>query len=465
MKIKFLGAAQNVTGSRFLLETGKSRILIDCGLYQERDLKIRNWDMFPVNPGTIDSVLITHAHADHCGYLPKFVREGFKGNIFCTHPTQEIAEIVLLDSAHLQEADAEYKEKRHKKEQKEPVHPEIPLFTAGDAVNVSKFFNPLSYNETVKISEDIEASFHDAGHILGSSMIKLKIKESNKETTCVFSGDIGRWNKPILCNPTLFDKADIVITESTYGNKINEDQLASEKKLENIINETVKAGGNIIIPSFAVERSQELLYYLSLLLRKNRIKPINIYLDSPMAIDVTQIFRKYLDYFDEKTKSLFLNHKSPFDFPLLKITKTTDESKEINNITEPSIIIAGSGMCTGGRVKHHLANNIEIKKNTILFIGYQAQGTLGREIIEKPPTARILGKQYNLLARIEKINGFSGHADKDELFKWIKGFKTTPKRIFVVHGDKEVSFEFATFLRENLSSTIEVPQFLEEYII
>ncbi len=463
MKITFLGAAENVTGSRFLVESGKSRILLDCGLYQEREFRARNWEAFPVEPSGIDHVLLTHAHLDHCGYLPKLVQKGFKGKIFCTPPTTGIVQISLMDSAKIQEEDAKFKRKRHRRERRKGAYPEVPLYTIDDAKNVFSHFENVPYQKEIQISSDIKATFYDAGHILGAAMIELKIAEDGKEKRCIFSGDIGRWNRPILCDPTVFAKADYVFMESTYGNRLHEEKEVPIEKLQRVIVETKEAGGNVVIPTFAVERAQELLFYISKLLREDKIPHLIVFVNSPMAINVTEVFKEYSDYFDKEAKALMGRGDSPFDFSLLKTTRSIAESKAINYIKGTSIIMAGSGMCTGGRVKHHLVHNITRPESTILFVGYQAKGTLGREILERPERVRILGQMYPVRARIEKINGISAHADRDELLRWASGFKKRPEKIFVVHGEKEVAAEFASTLRKSLKSEVIVPKYLQEY--
>jgi len=462
MKIRFLGAAENVTGSRFLVESDKSRILIDCGLYQEREFRSRNWEDFPVKPSEIDNVILTHAHLDHCGYLPKLVREGFKGKIFCTPPTAGIVQISLMDSAKIQEEDAEFKKRRHKRAGRKGAHPEIPLYTTKDARKVFSRFEEVPYQQEIQISPGIKATLYDAGHILGSAMVELKIKENGKEKTLIFSGDIGRWDRPILRNPSIFEKADFVSMESTYGNRLHEEKEPSLKKLQRIIVETKEAGGNIVIPTFAIERAQELLYDINKLLLENKIPHLLVFVNSPMAINVTEVFKEYPDYFDAEARALLKEDNSLFNFPLLKLTKSVAESKAINYIKGTSIIMAGSGMCTGGRIKHHLVRNITRPESTILFVGYQAQGTLGREILERPKNVRILGQTYPVRARIEKINGISAHADKDELLRWVSGFQKQPEKIFIVHGEKEVAAEFASTLRNKLKSEVIVPKYLQE---
>ena len=468
MNIKILGAARNVTGSKFLVEANNKRILVDCGLYQERDLKSRNWEKFPVEPESIDYLLLTHAHLDHCGYIPRLVKSGFKGEIFCTEPTAEIAKIVLLDSAKLQEEDVEKKKQRHQKEERESPYPEVPLYTVNDAQNTLHLFRTFKYKDEFEIFDGITVSFYNAGHILGSSMIKLNIKEKGKVKKLIFSGDIGRWNKPVLDDPTVFESADIVFIESTYGDRLHESEGESGEKFKEVINKTVEQGGNTVIPTFAIERAQELLYFLDKFLDEGQIPHILVFVDSPMAINVTEVFKKYPEYLDDRMQKIIKEGNSPFNFPLLKLTRTTAESKAINYIKGSSIIMAGSGMCTGGRIKHHLITNISRRESTILFVGYQARGTLGREIIEKngkndENTVRIHGKHYPIKASIEKINGFSAHADRNELLKWITSFKKHPKKIFIVHGEEESAISFSSLLKEKMESEITVPFYLDEF--
>lgn len=465
MKIRIVGASGNVTGSRFLLESDKSRVLIDCGLHQEREFRARDWEKFPIEPSSIDSVIITHAHLDHCGYLPKLVIEGFNGKIFCTPPTAEIAEIALLDSAKLQEEDAEHKKKRHQREGRKGPYPEVPLYTVEDTEKVFPLFETVPYKKEFEITSDIKATLHDAGHILGSAMIELIFDNEGKEKRAIFSGDIGRWGKPILNDPTTFEQADYVFMETTYGNRLHESQKPALEKLQRIIVETKDKGGNVVIPTFAIERAQELLFHLSSLLRENKIPHLVIFMDSPMAINVTEVFKNHTNFFDDKTKELIKKNQSPFDFPSLKTTRSTEDSKAINYIKGTSIIMAGSGMCTGGRVKHHLVNNITRPESTVLFVGYQAKGTLGREILERPQEVRIMGKTYPVKARIEKINGFSAHADRDELLRWVSSFKEAPKKIFLIHGEKEVTESFAEFLKGKITSSIIVTGYNQEYVL
>jgi len=465
MKLRFLGAAQNVTGSRYLLEVNGSRILVDCGLYQERKLVERNWDPFPVSPDSIEAILLTHGHLDHCGFVPKLVHDGFRGKIFCTAATSEIVKIVLLDSAHIQEEDAKFKKERHEREGRKGRYPEIPLYTQDDAKESFPLFAPVQYEEQVQVADGVKASFHDAGHILGSSMIKLQVSEDNEVRTIIFSGDVGRWDKPILNDPTIFDEADYVLVESTYGDRLHKDKKDIDELLSEIINSTRKAGGNIAIPSFALERAQEVLYHLNELLMEDRIPHLVVFLDSPMAINVTEVFKNHAELFDAEMMQLIRSGESPFDFPTLRMSRTTDESKAINHITGTAIIIAGSGMCTGGRIKHHLVHNISRPESTIIFVGYQAVGTLGRQIVDGAEEVRILGGMQKVKARVEKINGFSAHADRNELLRWLSGLKKNPRHVFVTHGEPDAAKNFAGLLKEEKGWNVSVPEYKHEAIL
>jgi metallo-beta-lactamase family protein len=465
-KLTFLGATQNVTGSRYLLETSNARILIDCGLFQEREFLYRNWEPFHVPAGSIDAILVTHAHLDHCGFIPRIYRQGFRGDIYCTHATADIAEVMLLDSAKIQEEDAAFKRKRHQREGRRGRYPEIPLYTVKDAeASLACFTHRIKYKESIVIANGIEAGFHDAGHVLGSAMIKLTLNEGTEKRTVIFSGDIGRWHVPILRDPTLFPEADYVLVESTYGDRLHGEQAGIGDRLAEIINSTYKAGGHIVIPSFALERSQELLYYLNKLLITKRIPQLPVYLDSPMAIKVTEIFKDYPSVYDQDMTRLLEMNRSPFRLPGLKMTDTVEDSKAINELSSPAIIIAGSGMCTGGRIKHHLVNNISRPESTILFIGYQARGTLGRHIVEGNKGVRILGQPRRVRARIEQLDGFSAHADRDELMKWLSAFKKPPRQVFLTHGESEVIERFCRYIKEKTGWKVAAPTYKSHVII
>ena len=465
IKLQFLGAAKNVTGSRHFLEANGVRLLIDCGLYQERQFRARNWDPFPVEPAGIDAVLLTHAHLDHCGLLPKLVREGFGGKIYCTVATAEIVRIILLDSAKIQEEDAEYKRKRHEREGRKGPYPVVPLYTTEDAEACFPLFSTVEYRRSVNIGEGVEATFYDAGHVLGSSIIRAKVRQDGQERIILFSGDIGRPNRPIVCDPTVFDYADYVLIESTYGDRVHEDTENIKKLIGQVINSTKKAGGNIIIPSFALERSQEVLYYINELRLANKIPQLKVFLDSPMASRVTKVFQNHPELFDKEMTEFVKRHKSPFDLPGLEMAGTAEESKAINHIKGTVIVIAGSGMCTGGRVKHHLVNNISRPENTIMFVGYQAIGTLGRSIVDGAEEVRILGEKHKVKAKIVRIHGFSAHADRNELLEWLKELEAPPRGVFVVHGETESALSFGNYIRKQTGWEVTVPAYEDKIVL
>lgn len=451
MQLNFLGAAGNVTGACYLLDVEGKRLLIDCGMYQERDLKTRNWDDFPVPPKSLDCVLLTHAHLDHCGRLPRLVQQGFKGRIYCTPATADIARIVMFDAAKIQEEDAAFKQKRHAKEGRTPPFPEIPLYTAKDVEATVPLFETREYGQPLSLGDGLEVEFRDAGHILGSSSVYVRAGRNGDRRTVVFSGDIGRWGAPILRDPVPVDEADYVLVESTYGDRQHKDSATIPGALEAAINQTCKAGGNIVIPAFAVERSQDLMYHLNMLLTQRRIPHVRVFVDSPMAVSVTQVFQRHPELFDRETLDLLRRGLHPCDFPGLTMSRTADESKTIRNQAGTSIILAGSGMCTAGRVKHHLVDNITRPESRILFVGYQATGTLGRIILEGAREVRILGKTYPVRAQVSKVNGFSAHGDRNELLRWLSGMRAAPRQIFVIHGEPEAAKSFAGYVHEKTS--------------
>jgi len=458
IKLTFMGAARNVTGSRYLVETNNTIFLVDCGLYQERDFQKRNWEPFRCSPKKLEAVFLTHAHLDHSGMLPKLVKEGFRGKVYCTPATAEIAKIILMDAAHLQEEDAAYKKKRHMREGRKGPYPEKPLYTTADAEKTFPLFSPVEYNQTIDIGHGIEATFFDAGHVLGSAMIKIRISQGEEKRSLVFSGDIGRWNRPMMHDPSVFKRTDYIVMESTYGDRKHGKIEDISDELADIVKSTVAAGGNIIIPSFALQRAQEILYYLDVLHMKNQIPLLDVYVDSPMAIKITDVYKRYAGIMDQDMKDLLKIHNSPFDFPGLKMVQTVEESKSLN-LKNKIMIIAGAGMCNGGRIKHHLVNNISRPECTILFVGYQAVGTLGRLILDGAKNVRIHGRQYPVRARIAQIQGFSAHADRDDLIKWLSGLQVTPRHIFITHGEVESALAFSRYLTETDGYESSVPKF------
>lgn len=457
--VTFLGGARSVTGSRFLIRAEGDCLLVDCGLFQERELRARNWEDFPFPPGEIDAVILTHAHLDHCGYLPKLVREGFSGDIYCTPPTAEVVKIALLDSAKIHEEDAAYKKRRHEKEKRKGPYPEVPLYTTADAEAVFPHLVTVPYRASAAVSPRMKLTFRDAGHIIGSSLVELKVAGDGGEERLLFSGDLGRRRNPLLSNPETVEGADYLFLESTYGDRLHESQAAALGKLRGVINETAARGGKVVIPTFAIERAQELIYFIKLLREEEKIPALDCFIDSPMAIDITGIYASFPDYLNGGSLDRFAGGGSPFSFPLLNMTRDTRDSIAINSHRGPAIIMAGSGMCTGGRIKHHLVGQISRPESTILFVGYQARGTLGRAIQERPDEVRILGRNRPVRARIETINGFSAHADRDEIVGWLDKFALPPKRVFVVHGEEESSLALAETIRTRFGWDSSVPEY------
>jgi len=463
MNIRFLGAARQVTASRHLVESAAAgRLLVDCGLYQERPFLERNWEPFPVPPDSIGAVLLTHAHLDHCGYLPRFVRDGFSGPILGTPATLDLARIVLLDAAHIQEEDALFKKKRHAKEGRKGPHPEVPLYTRPDAEVCFERFDPVPYLDPVRPAEGIAARFHDAGHILGSAMITLDLREAGVRRSIVFSGDIGQWDKPIVHDPSVFAAADDIVMESTYADRDHDDPAPIDELLAGVLAWAAERGGNVLIPVFALERAQELLFYIGRLMRDGRVRRVPVFLDSPMAIEATEVFARYPELLDPEARDFLLSGSVPFGFPGLRFCRTIEESKAINAYRGPCVILAGSGMCSAGRIKHHLALNIGRPESAVLFVGYQAQGTLGRQILDGQNPVRIHGLSYEVKARVARINGFSGHAGRSDLFRWLAGFKTRPRRLFLTHGEEAGALRLAEELRAR-GWAVEVPRYLDSF--
>ena len=463
MKIKFLGATHQVTGSSYLLETAEVKILVDCGMFQERDYSYRNWEAFPVPPDQIQYLLLTHVHQDHSGLIPKLVKEGFAGEILLTPASKELFPIVILDSARIQEEDAAFKKKRHDKEDRKGPYPEIPLYTVQDAEKCFPLLKAVPYEEFFPLNDQVKVCFHDAGHILGSAMIEVVFQDENGPQNIIFSGDIGQWDTPLLNNPSVFDRADYVVMESTYGDRDHDKPQDIEDKLSSVVNDAIKAGGNVIIPTFAIERAQELLYYFSSLARAKKIPYIVTFLDSPMAVEVTKIFEQSKKYFDKETLDLFKDGQSPFDFPGLKLVESIEGSKAINLIKGSTIIMAGSGMISGGRIKHHLVREITRPESTLLFVGYQAVGTLGRQILDGASPVRILGQSYPVQIRLENVDGLSAHAGMSDLHRWLNNFKSPPKHVFLTHGEEASMSSLENYLHSKGGWEVSAPAYLEEY--
>jgi metallo-beta-lactamase family protein len=459
MKLHFLGANRQVTGSRYCLETSRSRVLIDCGMFQERQFSARNWHELTLPLDSVDALLITHAHIDHCGLVPRLVRHGWRGPIYSTPPTTDLLEIMLRDAAHIQAEDVAYKRKRHQREGRSGRYAAEPLFDNRDVDSTLKLLKTAHYDQKIAVTDDVSVAFREAGHILGSAMLEVEIRDEGESRTIVFSGDIGQWNVPLIRDPTRFAFADYVVMESTYGDRDHERMEDIETQLERVITSTVQAGGNVVVPTFAVERAQELMYHLSRLVHQNRIPSMPIFLDSPMAIDVTELFRRHRDQFDDETWQRISDGLRPLTFRGLVLARSTDESKAISKVKEPCLIMSTSGMCTAGRIKHHLRHNLPLPNSTILFVGYQAHGTLGRQILDGRTEVRIHGQAYPVRARVERIYGCSGHADRTGLLHWGAGFEQPPRRVFLTHGEEESAMSLALALRETYGWDVLIPHY------
>ncbi len=491
VKLQFLGAARQVTGSQYYVEADGARLLIDCGMHQERAYLARNWDPSPLRLRDLDALLLTHAHVDHCGLAPKLVREGFRGPIITTSASADLVELVLRDAAQIQEEDAAFKAKRHRKEGRKGKYPVKPLYTMKDVDRTLPLLQSVPYDRPVRINDHVHAVFHDAGHILGSAMIELRVKSkkgsgpisrngprptfgrcpasqkldltpfSTPTRRLVFTGDLGQFGKPIVRNPTVFTEADYVVMESTYGDRDHEDHGSVESQLEKVIVETVATGGKVIIPIFAIERAQELIYYLHRLLEARHIPEVPVFLDSPMAADVTEVFRRHRECFDVEAEELVAAGQSLLKFPSLRVVRGVEESKSINELKGPAVIMSTSGMCTAGRIKHHLAQHIGDPACTVLFVGYQSQGTLGRQILDGNPEVRIHGISRLVRARVAQIQGISGHADRLGLLEWLGHFERPPRHLFITHGEQQASLALAEQVRRQMGWNTSVPEYRE----
>lgn len=454
MKIKFCGASTGVTGSCHLLTSGEHKILLDCGQFQGGKAQdALNYEKFPFEPSEIECVVLSHAHIDHCGRLPLLTKRGFEGKIYCTDATADLLSVMLKDSAYIHEKETEWKNRKAERAGREQVE---PLYTIEDAEKALSLVSPILYDQQIEINSDMKIVFNDAGHILGSAITELWVTEDDKESKIVFSGDLGMEGRPILRDPTYIKKADYVIMETTYGNRIHKELGTGVDKLIEIILNTTRRGGNVVIPSFAVGRTQELIYELNRFYDSNNeyrkeLDKIFVYIDSPMATTATEIFRRNAQVFDEETKEYILKGDNPLEFKNLKFTRSSKESQDLNFNKEPKIIISASGMCEAGRIRHHLKHNLWNPKNSIVFVGYQGQGTLGRSLVDGIKMVTLFGEEIQVNAEIHNLEGFSGHADQNGLFAWLAHFEQKPKEIFLVHGEEESKKDFAKLVNEKLS--------------
>jgi len=457
MKIRFLGAARVVTGSCYHLITDGLQILVDCGMYQGKNADEVNRQPFQFDPGQIDVLLLTHAHLDHSGLLPKLVADGFKGDIVATAGTAELVEIMLLDSAHIQERDAEWMTKKSFRAGKDQIYQ--PLYTEEDAKGVMPFVKKVNYMETLQLKSGVRYRFIDAGHILGSGSLEIWLNNGDEEKKIVFSGDIGKNDNPIINDPQHIDNANYVVVESTYGNRLHRGIEESIEEMVQAIKNTFKKGGNVLIPAFSVGRTQDILYILNRLVKQDRLPKLNVYVDSPLADKATKIYMAHPEYFDAEALTAFKFRSN--EGMNLHFTTSIEESQKINRIKSGAIIIAGSGMCDGGRIQHHFKHNIWRPECSIIFTGFQVKGTLGRHIIDGAKSARILGEEMAIRAKTYTIGGFSAHADQKELLEWLGTITNRPKT-FVTHGEESVSLEFEKVIQEKLGLETYVPHKGEE---
>ena len=451
MKVKFCGASMGVTGSCHMISTDTHKILLDCGQFQGgKEMDRMNEEPFPFNPAEIEGVILSHAHIDHCGRLPLLVKRGFKGPIYCTDATADLLEVMLRDSAYIHEKDAEWQTKKNLRTGKPPVE---PLYTIQDSEAALRLVKPILYDQLVELNPEMKIVFNDAGHILGSAITELWVTEDDKTSKIVFSGDLGVPDRPILRDPVKIKKADFVIMEATYGNRLHPQNATSIDELIKITLKTIKRGGSVIIPSFAVGRTQELIYQFNMFYEhhpeySDTLGKIYVYIDSPMATTATEVFKKNAQVFDEETKSYILSGDHPLDFPNLLFTRNTADSQMLNEDKSSKIIISASGMCEAGRIRHHLKHNLWDSRNSIVFVGYQAEGTLGRLLVEGAKEVKLFGEPIMVGAEIHNLEGFSGHADQKGLLDWLGGFQKEPKHIFLVHGETQSKIDFAARVKE-----------------
>ncbi|MDP2916935.1 MAG: MBL fold metallo-hydrolase [Dehalococcoidia bacterium] len=463
MKLTFHGAVRNVTGSMHLVELDQRRILLDCGLYQGRRKETYERNLnFPFDPSTLNALVLSHAHIDHLGNVPNLVKRGFSGDIHLTLATADLANVMLHDAAHLQESDAKFASKVRQRHNQPPVE---PLFVTEDIAPVLELFETHSYNRWFKMMDGVRAIFREAGHILGSAITVMVLDDGGKDVSICYTGDLGRKDLPIIRDPAVVNDADVLIIESTYGERLHGDIRAVREKLARVVNETISRGGKILVPSFALERAQELIYTLHRMRLDRQIPEFPVYVDSPLATDATAIFRLHPECFDREINEFMNTVDDPFGFRYLRYVSSAEESKALNDIKTPMMIIAGSGMAEGGRILHHLKNNIEDPRNTVLIVGWQAENTLGRKIAEKWEKVPIFGEPYRLKSQVEVFDEFSAHADRNDLVSWVSHGKNKWRQVFIVHGEESASMSLAEALRELGLHNVIVPEPGQSFVI
>ncbi len=458
--IQFLGATRTVTGSKHLIEVDGYRVLVDCGLFQGlKALRLRNWEPFPLNPASINSVILTHAHIDHTGYLPRLMRDGFAGPVYATPATVELARILLPDSARLQEEDAGYANKAGSSKH----HPALPLYTEKDANRACRHLVAVNYHKRIQLMKRLSFEFVTAGHILGSSFVLFDVEcADGRQKRVVLTGDLGRYNEPIIHDPSAVDEADYIVVESTYGNREHPDYDV-KAKLAEIINETARRGGHVLIPAFAVGRTQQLLYLIRELEEENRIPILRVFVDSPMAVSATKLYLRHKEDHDLDMRELTDEHQNPLATKRFNLARTVQESKHVSAEEESTIVISASGMATGGRILHHLRRRLPDERNTVVFVGFQAEGTRGRRLLEGEREVKIYGELVPVHARIENLQNLSAHADAGEILRWLGGFKRAPEKVFLVHGEPAAQEALKEKISAQFGWPVEIPEYLQKF--
>jgi metallo-beta-lactamase family protein len=463
MKVEFLGGVRTVTGSATLFEKDSLKWLVDCGMFQGgKEIERKNYYTGSYHPRDLSFILLTHAHIDHSGLIPKLVREGFSGKVICTKATLDLCEIMLRDSGHIQEIETEWQSRKNRRAGQKGT---APLYTVKDAEKSLCFFSPVNYNEIISLDHGLKVRFQDAGHILGSAIIELWVEEEGEKKKLVFSGDLGNSGQPIVRDPVWIREADLLWLESTYGNRLHKSREETAQELLKIVQEAIAHQAKVIIPAFAVERTQDIIYTLGQFMRRGLIPSIPVYIDSPLAISATEIFKKNSDYFDQETEEILLRGDNPLDLPDIIYTQTTEESKAINEDKRPGIIISASGMCDSGRIKHHLKHHLWQEKSHIVFIGYQGEGTVGRRIVDGAESVRLFGEAVAIKAHIHTLGGFSAHADQKGLLEWLSHFENPQLEVFIVHGEEKVSLELGRLIHERFHLKASLPQWKEKRIL
>jgi metallo-beta-lactamase family protein len=463
MKVEFLGGVRTVTGSSTLLEKGSLKWLVDCGMFQgNKENEERNWNVQPYQAKDLSFILLTHAHIDHSGLIPKLVKEGFRGKVICTKATVDLCEVMLQDSGHIQEMEAEWQNRKGKRAGKDEI---LPLYTMEDAEKCLRYFQAVNYDDIIQLADGVKVRFQDAGHILGSAFIEIWVEEGGQEKKIIFSGDLGNSDQPIIRDPSIVEEGDVLWLESTYGNRLHKSREETVEELLKVVQEAIAHQAKVVIPAFAVERTQDIIYTLGQFIRKGSLPSIPIYIDSPLAISATEIFKRNSDCFDQETKDLLSGGENPLEIPGIIYTQTTEESKAINEDPRPGIIVSASGMCDAGRIQHHLKHHLWREESHIVIIGYQAEGTVGRRIVDGAKTVRLFGEEIVVKAHIHTFGGFSAHADQKGLLDWVSHIHNPQLEVFINHGEEEISLGFAQLVNEQFHFKAMVPQWKEKRVL